>query len=59
MEFFSARLGLRVNEPKSVLSMEFFSWRPEAMVIEPAGFRVQVVGTPTRSVQVTAVVVEA
>ena len=46
MEFFSAKLPLRVTEPVNVLNMEFFSARLEAVVTELIGFRVQLVLTP-------------
>ena len=45
MEFFSARLEPRVNELVIILKMEFFSIMPEAVVIEKAGLRVQLVAT--------------
>ena len=59
MEFFSARLEPRINEPVSVLNMLFRRAKPEVIVIELVGFRVQVVGSPAFNVQETGVVVEA
>ena len=58
-EFFCARFALSVNVLASVLKMVFFSARPEALVNDAAGFRVQTVATPACSVQETGVVVEA
>jgi hypothetical protein len=58
-EFFCARFALSVNVLASVLKMVFFSARPEAIVNDAAGFRVQTVATPACSVQETGVVVEA
>ena len=58
-EFFCERFALSVNVLASVLKMEFFSARLEALVIDAAGFRVQAVATPACSVQETGVVVEA
>jgi hypothetical protein len=58
-EFLCARFALSVNVLASVLKMEFFSARLEALVIDAAGFRVQAVTTPACSVQETGVVVEA
>ena len=44
--FFSTRLPLRITDPVRVLNREFLSVRPDPPVIDEAGFRVHVVGTP-------------
>jgi len=59
MEFFSARLAVRVSELVSVLNMVFFSPRTEAIVTEAFGLTVQEFAVPACRVQVTDVVLEA